>query len=108
MTTAQRVESALQAAGMSQREVAEISGLSQAMISRIVSGQRVAKVPELIVIALATGTPPEWLLGSSAVAERAESAARSTGSGSDAMRNRLLHFLELDAYLDDQAVFSQS
>lgn len=106
MNTAQRVEAALHAAGMSQREVAAASELSQATISRIVAGQRVAKVPELIAIAVATGTPPQRLLESSAVADRAEIAARSTGTGTEDMRNRLLHFLELDAYLEDQGVCS--
>lgn len=39
------------------------------------------------------------------MAERAQCAARATNaSGMDGMREALLHFLELDDYLDDLAI----
>jgi transcriptional regulator with XRE-family HTH domain len=100
-----RVERALAAAGMSQHGLADATGLSQSTVSRIISGARVAKMPELLSIAWATGTPVAELTGLGSVADRAQCAARATnGSAMDEMRQALLHFLELDAYLEDQAV----
>jgi transcriptional regulator with XRE-family HTH domain len=105
MSSAQRVERALRIAGLSQRAAAAATGISQPTICRIVSGDRRAKVPELLAIAAATGLPPAELLGTSTVAGRAESAARATGgSPMEEMRGRLLQLLELDAYLEDQGV----
>ena len=49
--------------------------------------------------------PVAELTGLGSVADRAQCAARATnGSAMDEMRQALLHFLELDAYLEDQAV----
>ncbi len=59
---------------------------------------------EIIRIADATGCTVAQLTGS-AVAERVQCVARATnGSGMTTMRQRLLHFIELDAYLDDQGI----
>jgi len=50
-----RIEHARIAAGLSQRALADMTGTSQPTLSRVVSGQRAAKMPELIAIAWATG-----------------------------------------------------
>lgn len=98
------IESARAAAGLSQRALANKSGISQATLSRILSGERTAKMPEIILIADATGCTVAQLTGS-AVADRVQCAARATnGSSMASMRQRLLHFAELDAYLDDHAI----
>ncbi len=98
------IEGARQTAGLSRRALAAQTGISQATLSRIVSGKRIAKLTEIIEIARATGHTVAQLTGS-AVADRVEYAARATNrSDMDGMRRRLLHFLELDAYLDDQAI----
>lgn len=98
------IESARQAAGLSQRELARRTGISQATLSRILTGDRTPKMPEIVLIADATGCMIAELTGS-AVAERVECAARSAnGASMSAMRQRLLHFMEVDAYLDDQAI----
>jgi hypothetical protein len=74
-------------------------------LSRIISGDREAKMPELLAIAWATGTTVTELSGLGRVADRVQCAARATnGSAMDEMREALLHFLELDAYLEDQAI----
>ena len=105
MNVGYRVESALAAAGMSQRSLAKEAGLSQPTVSRIVSDDRPAKVPELLAIAWATGTTLAELTGTGSVTERVQCAARATnGPAMDEMREALLHFLELDAYLEDQAI----
>lgn len=98
------IESARMAAGLSQRALADRTGISQATLSRILSGERAAKMPEVILISDALGCTVSQLTGS-AVADRVTCAARSVnGADMDAMRQRLLHFMEIDAYLDDHAI----
>lgn len=98
------IESARASAGLSQRALADKTGISQATLNRVLTGERSAKMTEIILIADATGCTIAQLTGS-AVAQRVQCAARATnGSSMEAMRQRLLHFMELDAYLDDQAI----
>ncbi|GAB3576331.1 hypothetical protein GCM10027445_40230 [Amycolatopsis endophytica] len=108
MTTADvgaRIERAREDAALSQRALAEASGVSQSTLSRIITGQRPAKVPELIAIARATGHTMAQLTGTASVGERVRYAARATnGTDMAVMRDKLLRFLELDDYLDDQAI----
>lgn len=98
------IESAAQAAGLSQRGLADRTGISQPTLNRIMAGSRPAKMTEIMLIADATGYTVAQLCGS-AVEGRVQFASRATnGSGMDIMRQRLLHFIELDAYLEDQAI----
>jgi transcriptional regulator with XRE-family HTH domain len=100
-----RIERARTAAGLSQRALADVTGISQSTLSRIISGDRVAKLPEVVAVAWATGHTVAQLTGSGAVADRVQCVARATNdSGMEGMRHALLHFLELDDYLDDQAI----
>jgi transcriptional regulator with XRE-family HTH domain len=100
-----RIERARAAAGLSQRALADVTGISQPTLSRVVSGQRTAKMPELVAIAWATGAMVAELAGTGTVAERVECAARATNHADmDGMREALLHFLELDDYLSGQAI----
>lgn len=100
-----RIEHARVAAGLSQRQLADATGISQSTLSRVISGLRTAKVPELVAIAWATGVTVAELTGTGTVAERAECAARATNhTDMDGMRETLLHFLELDNYLSGQAI----
>lgn len=99
------IERARVAAGLSQRALADATGISQSTLSRMITGDRVAKVPEVVAIAWATGHTVAQLTGAGAVADRVQCAARATAdSGMEGMRQALLHFLELDDYLDDQAI----
>lgn len=103
--TSELIERAREAAGLSQRALADATGISQSTLSRIISGHRVAKMPEIMEIARATGHTVAQLTGAGTVAERARCAARATNdSGMDGMREALLHFLELNDYLADQAI----
>ncbi|WFP16686.1 helix-turn-helix domain-containing protein [Citricoccus muralis] len=98
------INTALEHSTLSQRALAEKTGISQPTLNRILTGAREAKLPEIILIADATGCTVAQLTGTG-VSERVECVARATnGSGMDTMRQRLLHFMELDAYLDDQAI----
>ncbi|GAA2218073.1 helix-turn-helix domain-containing protein [Micromonospora olivasterospora] len=103
--TGELIERARVEAGLSQRALADKTGISQPTLSRIISGDRSAKMPEIVAIAWATGRTVAQLTGGRAVADRVQCAARATnGSGMDGMRQALLHFLELDDYLDEQAI----
>lgn len=102
--TTAAIESARASAGLSQRALADRTGISQATLSRILTGDRTAKMTEIILIADATGCTVAQLTGR-ALADRVQCAARvSGGTTVDSMRQRLLHFMELDAYLDDYAI----
>lgn len=58
-----------------------------------------------MLIAEATGTMLAELTGVGYVGDRAQSAARATdGADMDVMRRELIAYLELNAYLEDQAV----
>jgi transcriptional regulator with XRE-family HTH domain len=99
------IDQARAAAGLSQRALADATGISQSTLSRIIAGDRMAKLPEIATIAWATGHTVGQLSGISTVADRVQCAARATnGSDMEDMRRALLHFLELDAYLDEQAI----
>lgn len=99
------IERARVAAGLSQRALADATGISQPTLSRIISGDRVAKMPEVVAISWATGHTVAQLTGAGTVADRVQHAARATNdSGMERMREALLHFLELNDYLDDLAI----
>jgi Predicted transcriptional regulator with C-terminal CBS domains len=99
------VEQACRAAGLSQRRLADVTGISQPTLSRIISGERAPKLPELVAIAWATGRTVAQLTGETTVADRVQCAARATNDSTmEGMRQALLHFLELDDYLDQQAI----
>ena len=99
------IERARIAAGLSQRGLADATAISQPTLSRIISGDRIAKLPEIVLIAQATGHTIRQLTGTGTVGDRAQCAARATnGSDMESMREALLDFLELNDYLDDQAV----
>lgn len=104
-TVGHRLEQARLAAGLSQRALAEQTGISQSTLSRIEADGREAKMTEILAIAGATGHTVAQLTGVSDVAARLECVARSTnGSQMEEMRKQLIHFHELDAYLDDQGI----
>ncbi|MFI7001294.1 helix-turn-helix domain-containing protein [Nocardia sp. NPDC050175] len=105
MTIGKRIERALRAAGLSQRDLATETGISQSTLSRTIAGERPAKMNELVAIAQATGVMLAELTGTSKVADQVRCAARSANCAPmDSMYEQMLHFLELDAYLDDQAI----
>lgn len=103
------VDRARAAAGLSQRGLADKAGISQATLSRIISGDRVAKMPEIIAIAWATGHTVAQITGAGTIADRLQWAARATnGTSMEAMQRTLLYFMELDDYLDDYAIPGKS
>lgn len=104
-TTGDRINGACREANLSQRALSRATGIPQATLSRIISGDRPAHTPELAAIAEATGTTIAELTGRSTVAGRAQCVARASDDSDMAeMRRELLHMLELNAYLEDQAI----
>lgn len=105
ITVGTRIELACRAAGLSQRALAQLTGIPQATLSRIMSGGRTAKMNEIVSIAWALGCTVAELTGSSRVRDRVQYAARATEQADmHTMREELLHYLELDAYLADQGI----
>lgn len=98
------IAAALDKAGLSQRAAAARTGISQPTLSRVISGQRTATMPEILLLADATGHTVAQLTGT-AIADRVECAARGTnGANMEQMRRQLLYFIELHAHLDDYAI----
>ncbi|MFE6922636.1 helix-turn-helix domain-containing protein [Nocardia sp. NPDC057663] len=101
----ERIERARVAAGLSQNQLAEKAGITQPTLSRTIAGSRVAKMNELVAIAHATGSLLQELTGFSPVADEVQCAARSAnGAAMDSMYDQMLHFVEIDVYLDDQGI----
>lgn len=101
----QLVGAALASSKTSQRAVADETGIPQATLSRIVNGTRQAKTTELMLIAQATGHTYAQLTGGGTTESQISWAARSTdGSGMADMKKAVMDFMDLDAYLTDQAI----
>ncbi|APT92167.1 transcriptional regulator [Corynebacterium phocae] len=104
---AKRIANALVQVNMSQRQLAELSGISQSTISRIIAGDRQVTAPELMLFAHAMGLTLRQLLGTD-VASRIKLSARSTnGAAMETMRARLIYLAEIDLFLEDQGIPSQ-
>jgi len=96
------IECARVAAGLSQRRLAGETGISQPTLSRIISGDRPASLPEIAAVAWATGHTVTQLTGVRTVPDRVQYAARAADHPD--MSRQLLDFLELNDYLDDQFI----
>jgi transcriptional regulator with XRE-family HTH domain len=105
LSVGDRVARARLAADISQDILEAKTGISQATLSRIERGKRPAKMNEIIALAHALGSSVAELTGHSLVRDRVECVARATDNASmDEMRRELTHYLELDAYLEDQGI----
>lgn len=94
-----------QVPGMTQRALAEVTGISQPTLNRILTGAREPKLNEVISIASALGVSVNDLAERSAVAGELVCSARSGRDGAaDKMLAELTFYFELDAYLDAQGI----
>ncbi|WP_448074017.1 helix-turn-helix domain-containing protein [Georgenia yuyongxinii] len=104
-TVGERIARARQSWNRSQRDLEIETGISQATLSRIESGQRPVKLNEVLSLSWALGYTVAELTGLSPVRDRMECAARAdAGASMAAMQEELTHFLELDAFLDEHGV----
>lgn len=88
-------------ASLSQRDLENLTGISQSTLYRIESGGRPARMDEVISIAWALGCPAEAILDENPVRDRVLMAGRANTSTADAasVKKKLTQFLEMDAYL---------
>lgn len=99
--TTQLIEQAMTHADMSQRKLAQATGIPQATLSRILSGKREMKMPEAISIASALGYTTGYLLGSE-LSSRVEYAARyEKHTQTELLKQRLLSLMEIDDFLTE-------
>lgn len=98
-----RVRAARKRAGLNQRQMAAVTGISQTMISHIESQRRVVTIPELLKIAAGLGATIGTLTGTSPVRDRLTYAARSEDPQATAtLQDRLAFYLEMDAHFADR------
>ncbi|MCH8984142.1 MAG: helix-turn-helix transcriptional regulator [Acidobacteria bacterium] len=57
-----RIKRALKKSGLSQRELAEATGLSRSMISRVLSGERMPTLPHALKLARKLDIPVEGFM----------------------------------------------
>lgn len=92
---------------LNQREAADAAGLSQAMWSRIESGDKEPTLGQLSAIAVALGCPLESLTETNPVRERLRFAARKNKktltteeqAALDAAKERIAFMMEVNAHL---------
>lgn len=105
LKSGERIKAARDRAKLSQRHLADRAGLSQPTLHRIEQGARAPKMPEMIALAQALGVPLSEISEHSPVRDRVICMARAeNGSEMTSLRRELVHFLELDAYLEEQGV----
>lgn len=91
-----RVKTAYEAAGLSQRQLSDLTEISQSTLSRIVSGERTAKTGELFDIARATGISVSDLIESVAASRMFYAPRASDATYMTVMCDRLLQFAGLN------------
>ncbi len=101
-----RIKDALGAAGFTQGDLAQASGISRPTLTRIISGDRAPKMPEVAAIAWATGATVTELMESERLFERVRITACASRPPMMGAHKELLSFLQLDTYLEDQAILS--
>lgn len=101
----ERIRQAIESTNLSQRAIATKTGISQATLSRIASGDRAAKISELAALSQVTGWSISALTGLNHLADRVQYAARATnGSDMAEMREIALRYLDLSDFLHDQGI----
>lgn len=99
-----RIQRVLDQLQLAQRQLASETGISQSTLSRIISGDRTAKTPELASIAGALGVTVAELCDQ-APTVRVAFATRATNNASmDVMRQQLQRYVELDTYLAEYGI----
>lgn len=100
----QRVAAARGCVGMTQRDLASLTGLSQPTIHRIEVGEREASTLELAVIADACGVLVADLLGTNRLSDEVLCAGRTDDEGSKALSDYLEYAFGLWRRLDEIGV----
>ena len=96
-------------AGLSQRKLAQESGIPQTTLSRIEDGSRAARYGEIILLAQALGRSLGSILDKHSLEDRVVVATRANSPSTDAQtaKQRLVYFLEMDELLELQGIPSR-
>ncbi|QXB19139.1 helix-turn-helix domain-containing protein [uncultured Corynebacterium sp.] len=107
MSIGERIIAARHAVGMTQRDLAEVSGLSQPTIQRVETGAREPSPLQLSALAFGCGVSPEALRDSDSARVSALVAGRTDDAGSEELADYLLFALEMACELDKLGVPDQ-
>lgn len=96
-----RIAALLERKDLRQRDIAAETGIAQPTLSRISSGKREPRLDEVMLIAAAAGVGIESILDENPLHERVLVSHRASSGAveTEAVRNKLLSYLEMDAYL---------
>lgn len=99
-----RIVDARKAVGMSQRDLASETGLSQPTIQRIETGGRTASRLELVLIADGCGVLVDDLLGTNSITEEVRCAGRTNEPGSKELADYLIYAFGVARRLDQLGI----
>ena len=99
-----RIIGARKVVGMSQRDLASVTGLSQPTIQRIETGERVASRLELVLIADGCGVLVDDLLGTNSIGEEVRCAGRTNEPGSKELADYLIYAFSVARRLDQLGI----
>lgn len=99
-----RLVAAREAAGLSQRDLEQYSGISQPTIHRIEKGQRSASILELSTLADACGVLIADLQGTNTLADQVLCAGRTSDAGTQALADYMIYAFGLARRLDELGV----
>lgn len=100
----QQLSAARKAARLTQRALADESGLSQSTIHRIEDGEREVSLLELSSLADACGVTVQDLLGQDTVRNEVHCAGRTSEAGANTLVDYLVYALGLSRRLDELGI----
>lgn len=100
----QRIVDARKAVGMSQRDLADETGLSQPTIQRIEKGERTASRLELVLIADGCGVLVDDLLGTSTIADEVRCSGHTDEPGAKELADYLIYAFGVARRLDQLGI----
>ncbi|NLE98640.1 MAG: helix-turn-helix transcriptional regulator [Propionibacterium sp.] len=100
----QRIVDARKTVGMSQRDLANETELSQSTIQRVEKGERAASRLELVLIADGCGVLVDDLLGTNSIADEVRCAGRTDEPGSKELADYLIYAFKVARRLDQLGI----
>lgn len=100
----QRIVDARKAVGMSQRDLADETGLSQPTIQRIEKGERTASRLELVLLADGCGVLVDDLLGTSTIADEVRYSGHTDEPGAKELADYLIYAFGVARRLDQLGI----
>ena len=104
MSISERIVAARREVGMTQRELAKASGLSQLTVRRVEEGSEEPSTLQLSALAFGCGLSRDALHGSNAARKSAMITGQTDYAGSADLENYLLFALDLARELDEMGI----